>query len=413
VLLMLSATLGVSPSALAYVSPEALPKGVRALAYVYGFASGIDSRLDESGLLEDLARPLNRSVTIAELAEHKPELLRLQNVLADMDPTWASDLLSVNLYADVSAFESRKVTGLLWGITDRFSVGMQIPFIEREVSFGFSADVVNNAGAIKSGVGDIKELRDGLEILENTPINTQTFTQEIFLARGYNAPQSRRVSAWGDVEVETRYTYFIGDRWSLGLRSGFRAPTSSYRPDIRNVLDQDLAENTWAFKAMHLSEFQIIPRRLSWSASLGGVMRLEKTQTRAYALSESDSLPDLRDPRQIEKVRKTIGPEMNAGSGLQLSALQGWVNFMGSYFYSAKAEDQIRGTRGLDYARETRGSASQTHGYELGVEVSSFSSFRRNSFPLPFKVAAAYVHPVGGRNAIYAPYWRFDSALLF
>jgi hypothetical protein len=397
----------------AYMSPEPLPRGVRAFAWVYGQAAGIDSRLTEDGLLQALSHPLNRSVSLEELAEAEPDLLKLKSVLNDLDPKWADQLLGVNLYADVSVFESRKVTGFMYGITDRFSLGVMIPFIERDMKFGFRADVTNNAGAIASGVGDIPALQEGLARLKNYPLNTQTFTKAIFLDRGYNAPTSSHVETWGDVEVESRYTYFIGDRWGLGLRSGFRVPTSSYRPDIRNILDQDLTEDTWALKASHLSEFQIVPRVFSWSTTVGGIVRLPKKQTRAYALSSDEVLPDLNDPNQIESVRKTIGPELNAESGLQLSLFQGLFNVMGSYFYSVKGQDKIKGVRNLDYARETSGTAAETQGYELSLEMSTFSAFRRNSFFIPLKISTAYVRPIAGRNTIFAPYWRFDSVVLF
>ncbi|MEO5667628.1 MAG: hypothetical protein ABIR96_06195 [Bdellovibrionota bacterium] len=397
----------------AYSSPEPLPQGVRALAYVYGFASGINTRLNGDGLLEDLAKPLNRSVSIAEMAEAEPDLLKLQNVLANLDPLWADQVLSINLYAHASVFESQKVSGFLYGVTDRLAIGVIVPFIKRDIDFGFRADVVNNAKAIATSVGDIPELQKGLKKLSETRIDTQTFNQAIFLNRGYKAPESHHVEAWGDAEIETRYSYYFDNRWGLGLRGGFRAPTSSYKIDIRNVLDQDLTEDVWALKLSHLSEYQIRPHSLSWSTTIGGIVRLPKTQERAYARSASDPLPDLTDPYQIESVRKLIGPELNMDSGLQWSLAQGWVSLMGSAFYSVKAKDRIYGHRDLDYLRETAGTAAQTQGLELAVQVSSISSFRRNSFPLPFNVTVAYVNPMRGHDSIYAPYWRLDSVILF
>jgi hypothetical protein len=400
-------------SAEAYMSPEPLPRGVRALAYVYGFASGVNARLTEKGDLEELSRPLNRSVTLGELAEYEPELLRLQNVLQDMDPEWSSQLLSVNLYSDIDVFESRRVTGFMYGVTERWALGVIVPFYQRELNFGFHVDVVNNAGAIASSVGNIRELQDGLARLRDYPLNTRLFTQKIFLDRGYNAPQSLRVTAWGDAEIENRYTYYLDHGWGLGLRGGVRAPTSTYQPDLRNYLEQELTENAWALKLSHLAEYQILPKRFSWATSLGATVRLPKQQTRAYALNREQVLPDLNDPSQIETVSKTIGPELSAETGLSYSFFQGLVNVMGTYFYNLKGQDTIRGGRNLDYARETRGTAAMSHGYEVAVELSTFSAYLRESFFLPFKISTAYVAPVAGRNLIYAPYWRLDSVLLF
>lgn len=403
----------VSTHARAYVSPLPLPKGVRAFAYVYGYAGDVDANLSGDGLLEDIASPLNRSLSLAELAESEPELLRLKSVLQDLDPSWVDQVLAVNLYSDVSVFESRKVTGFMFGITDRFSAGFILPYIRRDLSFSFNADIVNNAGAIASRVGKIPDLQEGLQRLKDYPLSTQTFTQAIFLDRGYNAPVSQSVEAWGDLEIETRYSYYFDEVWGLGFRGGFKAPTSSYEPDMRNILERDLTENVWALKAAHLSEYQIVPYRLSWSTLVGATVRLPKLQKRAYALTREEPLPDLSDPYQIETVRKTIGPEVNAESGLQASFFGGVFNFMTSYFYSQKAEDFIRGARGLDYARETKSTAAMTHGMELSVELSSFTAYQRNAFFIPFKISTSYVRPFAGRHTVFAPHWRLDSVVLF
>jgi hypothetical protein len=396
-----------------YSSPLPLPKGVRALAFVYGQATDVTGRFNNQGLVENLSHPLNRSVTLEDMAEFEPDLLRLQSFLNDLDPSWGSQLLGANLYANISVFESRKVTGMLYGLTDRFAVGLLIPWIERRVDYGFYADVVNNAGSIATSVGHNPPLQAALEELRSYPLNTQTFTQSIFLNRGYNAPQSQTLTAWGDLEFESRYTYFLRDWLGLGIRARLQMPTTNYKHDIRNILDQDLAENTWGARLTHISELQLWPNVLSWSTLISGMLRAPRQQERAYARSPDEPLPDLNDPYQIENVEKTIGPEFNAESGLMLGLFKGLFNVSGTYFYSRKAEDRIRGQRGLDYERETRGTASESHGYQIAAEFSTFTAFQRNAFFIPLKFSAAYVRPVAGRNTIFAPYWRFDSVVLF
>ncbi len=397
----------------AYSSPEPMPQGVRALAYVYGYGAGIDSRLNADGRLELLSRPLNRSVSLADMAKREPDLLRLQNFLGGLDPVFADNLLAANLYADVSVFESRKVTGFLWGITDRYAVGFVLPWVRREMGFRFRAEVTNNAAAIAASVGENEELQRGLNELANYPLNSDTFTKSIFLDRGYNAPADQVYQGWGDLEIENRYTYLVTDRWGLGLRGSLILPTANHEIDLHDPLDKELAEGTWAVKLTHLSEYQILPKQVYWSFSVGGKYRFEKSQTRAYALNPDQVLPDLNDPNQIENVSKKIGAEFNVDSGLQLTFFKGLLSLSGGYFYSAKASDSIMGTRGLDYGRETIGTDSSLQGIELSAEISTFSAFLRNSFFAPVKMSLAYVHPTAGRNTIYAPYWRFDSVLLF
>lgn len=408
-----AAFLAIAPLSQAYSSPEPLPAGVRALAYVYGFGSGVDSRLNEAGELEYLSRPLNRSVTLEDMAEFEPDLLRLQNFLEGLEPEWAENLLVANLYSELSIFESRKVSGVLYGISDRFSLGVLVPWIERDIAFDFRAEVQNNAAAIAQRVGNNPQLQDGLNQLANYPLDESTFLESVFTSRGYQNPRSMTFQGWGDLEMEARYTYFVGERWNLGLRGGIVFPTGSYELDIANPLDQGLSDGVWAARVSHLSEFYFVPGRVSWSAKFGYKHRFASEQTRAYALNADEILPDLNDPNQIETVNKTIGAEFDAVSGFQWSLFKGYLNLMASYFYSQKSGDKIVGSRGLDYARETNGTDAMQHGVEASIEISTLKAFQRDDFFIPSKFMVSYVHPVAGRNTIYSPYWRFDSVVLF
>lgn len=403
----------LAPLSWGYSSPQPLPAGVRAVAYVYGFGSGVDSRLNDSGELEFFSRPLNRSVTLDDMGEFEPDLLRLKSFLADLEPEWAENLIVANLYSELSVFESRKVSGALYGITDRLSLGVLVPWIRRDVAFDFSADVQNNAAAIAKQVGNNPQLQDGLDQLANYPLNEDTFMESVFLNRGYQSPRSTSFEGWGDMELEARYTYLVSSRWSLGLRGGLILPTGSHDMDITNPLDLGLSESVWAARLSHLSEYYFVPDRVSWATRLGYKHRFAKKQTRAYALSADELLPDLTDPNQIETVTKTIGSEFSASSGFQWSVFRGYINLMASYFYSQKATDKIEAARGLDYARETAGTNAMQHGIEAAVEISTLKAFQRDDFMIPSKFMVSYVHPVGGRNTIYSPYWRFDSVLLF
>lgn len=412
ILSLLSACL-VGPGAHAYTGTDPLPKGVRAGAFVYGYGKGIDSTINSEGRLESIVKPLNRSVTVQDIAEHQPDLTKLVKILNDFEPGLGNQLLQADLSSSINVSEEHYVTGVLWGLTDRLSVGAIIPVVHRHVDVNFNASVVNNAEAISKRIGNVPQVKQGLDQVKNSKIDTAAFADSIFASNGYHSPSALDVSGLGDVELESRYTYY-SDRWfGLAVRGRVELPTSTQRPDIHNVVDREIAEGNWALKVASIHEVKMIPGVLSWSSSAWGVWRAPVQRTMAFARSSDQSLPDLTDPYQIETVTRQYGSQLDLDTGLQLSLFHGVVNFLGSYQYSVHAQDMIYGARNLDYARWMANTNSETHGVELIAELSSIPLFMAKAFPMPAKVSFTWYQPFAGRNSVFTPYGRIDVVVLF
>lgn len=404
----------ISLHSFSYTSSDTPPEGVRAAAFVYGFARNVDSTLNSSGRQESLSAPLNRSVTLNDFAENQPRLNDLRAALNGIEAGLGEQLLHANLYGDVKVDESHYVTGMLWGLTDKFSIGALVPVIERNVRVKFRADVTNNAAAINSRIGNIPEVSSvGLQELANTQINDQTFIDSIFLKNGYQSPRDFKKTSIGDAEIESRYRYFNSKRIGLALRGRLQMPTTQYKPDIRNIADKDMDESNWALKLAAIQEFRLIPEKLDISTALWGKWRAPHKRTMAFRKDDTQSLPNLNDPYQIENVTRQRGAEMNFSSGANLSFFKTLLNFMGTYHFTKKQSDRIYGQRNLQYNSWTDGSATELHAYETGIEISTISAFLRNKFPAPGRISLSYFKPFSGKNTYYAPYWRLDVIMLF
>jgi hypothetical protein len=408
-----SLCLFVATSAFAYVGTDPLPKGVRAGAFVYGFGKGIDSTLNSEGRLESLVQPLNRSVSVQDIAAEEPKLQQLIKILDSFEAGLGDKLLQADLFSDIDIREERFVTGFLWGVTDRFSLGAIVPIVKRRIDVDFHASVVNNAEAIAKRFGHIPQVAEGLEEVRKAQIDTARFSDAIFAGSGYETPGTIENSGLGDLELESRYTYY-SDRWlGLALRGRVQVPTSTHRPDLRQLVDRELAEGNWALKAATIHEVKFVPGLLSWSSSLWGTWRAPTTRTMAFARSTDQNLPDLNDPYQIETLQRQYGPQLDLDTGLQLSLFNGVFNFMGSYQYTLRGSDKLFGKRDLDYARWTANTESETHGVEFIAEFSTIPLYFSKTWPLPSKVSFTWYQPFKGRNSIYTPYGRIDVVVLF
>jgi len=404
----------VSSLSHAIVTSDVLPKGVRAGAFVWGRAGSVKSSFDEGGSLQSLARPLNRSVTIDDLAESAPDVKTLENILNNLGPQGLGEqLFLTNLYSEVEVSEQRFVTGLLWGITDRLSLGVIVPIVTRHTDVSFDADITNNAKQLQNKLGHIPQIREGLQEFIDADIDEKLFISTIFKDRGYIAPTMHEFTAVGDIELESRYRYYKGESLNMALRGGVKLPTANHETDIRNLFDREIGEGVYSMKLGAVQSYTLIPYRLSLHSAVFGTYRFAGTKKVALPREAAEPLADLNDPYQIENVEKQLGASMNSDLGIMLDFWKGGVSFMTSLQSLVKASDRYTGQRDLDYSRLNANTAGYEHGLEFSLEVSSVQLFLDKKALAPAKLSFSWYQPFAGKNMIYAPYGRVDVVLLF
>ena len=424
-------TLGVISSfrtAQAVVTTDTLPKGVRALGLVYGFAGGVNSGFASDGTLETLDRPMNRSITLEDiktgLKGSDPKLAgdigKLQSALNAMSPDQIGDkMLVANMYGNINVNEERYVTGLLWGISNRFSAGVVVPVIHRRTSVEYKMEVTNNAKAIQSLVGNSGSatLNAGIQQLADAKVSPERFTNSIFTSSGYQSPGTADASGTGDIELQTRYRFFESGANSLAMRGTVVLPTASHSADITSLVDRDFGKHSYAAQLGLVHSLQIVPNRLSYHTSIFGKAYVPTKLTRAFAKNSDEPLPDLTDPNTIETVDYTYGPGADLDTGVMWEMWQGMLSLTGSYQYSVKGRDYIHGSRGLDYARlvdnDHSGGYMTSHGMEFTLTFSTVPLFKANISPVPAVLAFTWNQPLLGSNTIYSPYGRLDAILFF
>jgi hypothetical protein len=411
----LAAALAITSwSAHALVSADVLPKGVRAAAFVWGSSQPITSSFNDRGRLDSLVKPLNRSVGIEDFAAAEPRLSALRQVLNDLSAEQLGDQLVVsNLYSRARVQEQRMVTGLLWGVSERLSLGVIVPVVKRQTEVSFSTKTVNNASAIKRLVGEVPALAEGLQSLADAGIDTETFQREVFLKNGYRTPHAVEVSALGDLELEARYRYLQSRRLDLALRGGLKLPTAQHEADLRNLVDREVGEGAVSVKAGAIQSYRLLPQVLSFHLGVFGTHRLSAKKKVALPRDPSEPLADLNDASQIEQVDRKLGDSLNTDAGVMLDFWKGALSLSASHVYTARAEDRVSGSKGLDYGRLEANTAGYEQGVELGVELSSIPLYLDNVAPAPAKLSFTWYQPMSGKNMIYAPFGRVDAVLLF
>jgi len=398
----------------AITSAESLPKGVRAGAFVYGRGDGIVDAFNSVGQRRDFSSPLNQTLSLTDLSEFEPQVKELQNVLNSIGPHQLGErLLQVDLYSNISVSEQRYVTGFMWGISDRYSLGVVVPVVSRSYRANFSVETTSNVQDLKNMMGEIPGLHEALIQVENSDLSTEVFAENIFHKNGYQTPSDFSAGGLGDVEIEGRYQY-LNSTYVLGqLRHNLRLPTATYTPDMSNLLDRPLGQENYSLRVSNLNDLKMIPHVLSLNTSISTTVHSVSQSLRAVKRDTSQRLPNLNDPYQVGVVNKYRGIDLGLESGLMLDVWRGAISLSGSYVYRHHLKDRHSGDRDLLYDELSENSDWELHSVEASFELSSVPLFLKNIAPVPARVMFTWHQPFAGRNTEFVPYGRIDVVLLF
>ena len=403
-----------APSAYAGASASALPKGVRAGAFVWGFSDGISNQFSSTGSALSLSHSLNRQITPSEISASNSDLKTLQTVLNGLGPDHLGDsLLSAQMNSDLSAREDHWVTALLWGVTDHWSLGLIVPIIQRTVDLHYNLAVNNQSAQIHQLVGGMPGVSAGVQQVVAQGITSSTFNNAIFTQNGFDVPHSTSRKIMGDLVLDSRWLAYQGKYVSFGFNTQVQLPTSREQSSLTNLLDQELAENSWGFKPSLVSVVKTGIGNLEWSTSTTYNVRIAKQKRAAFANSSSEMLPNLNNPNQIENVDFRYGNEVSLGTGLGWSHFQEALGLGLDFVWTHKDRDSIEGTRNLDYARLTDNSDSEVRRIEASISFSSIRMFQRKVFAMPFNASFTWSRPLSGRNTPIASIGRFDVVFFF
>jgi len=401
-------------SALSANATDVLPVGVRAAAFVFGSSEGIRDGFNDAGRVQSLSYDINRSVTLQELAEEEPKLKTLQNALNSLgSEEFGDSLLVADIYADISVNQRQYVSALLWGVTNKITLGMQIPYIRRDTKASFKVSTVNNAAEIQKMIGEIPQISDGLAQLAATNIDTARFSESIFTENGYKIPSSFSIGGMGNIEFEGRYGYIQNSFLKFTLKSGMKVPTAQHKIDLRNILDRELDDPHYSYKLTSAHDFKLIPNVLALNTSVTGVFRRPYKKLTGVAKSADQILPNLNDPEQVVTVNYYKGVMLDAQVGLVLDVYKGAFSLGTNYVYNKNPKLMVYGPGDLDYSPLTKNTESVSHVVEFSAELSSIPLFLSGKMPLPGKFVLTWSQPVAGKNTLFTPYGRMDMIMLF
>jgi hypothetical protein len=373
---------------------EVVPKGVFKIDVESRFFFPTTKRFNPDGELEDVAIDFNTSLDSRVF----PGLRQLEAALGlpagfakigDSIVTFKLEFIDL-------------LVSLQYGMTDRFTVGVSVPYFWQKSQVSASVDTsratVGKNAALRTLVPlrlpgtkpltteDVQALLgQGLDINDDGTVDIPGF--------GFQRFETWSDAGFGDLEAGFRYQYLKTNNWRLALTSGVRFPLGQV-DDPDNLVDSAFGTGAYALLFRANNDFT-------------GLTNLVLHTTLSYDLylpdRQTKRVPDkVNQPitTNKEEVKRDLGDIFRVEVSGRYTLLQG-LSISGLYEFGAKWKDQIAGKKGFAYASLEEETNWTSHIFIVGVSYTTVPLYLDKRFPIPLVTSIAYRDRFAGSNNVW------------
>jgi len=372
---------------------EVVPKGVSRAGVNGKFYSAVDERYNPDGDAEDVAADFNTTLDSSVFPD-----------LALVEAGFGLPAGSANIGNSVVSFEygfTIVELAFQYGITDRLTVGIMIPYwdVKNDVSarLDTSNATVGKSAALNTlapiGFLDTVPLTtedaqnligSGLDINGDGTVDIQGF--------GYEPIQTWSDSGLSDIEVGCRYQYLKTEDWRLAFTGGVRFPTGEV-DDPDNLVDYGFGSGAYALLFRFNNDYIGI-ENLVLNATFRYDLYLPDKETKRVPDDASRPITSNK-----EEVERDLGDviELEASGTYQFSET---FSFSLLYKYGFGLKDKISGNQGFNYKSLEDETDYTEHVGIIGLSYSTIPLFRAKRFPIPLTASISYRNRFAGSNNV-------------
>ena len=382
-----------------------LPKGVFTLRLDSQFYFPIEKRFDVDGNTEDLAEDFNANLNSSVF----PQLGLIEQAFGMPAGTASIGNSEVSLEYDVQIYDFY----LFYGLTDRLSVGVKIPYwsfksdVDAEVD-NTDATIVKNPFLGIPGdpfMGAPLVPRSMVPEALQDPVTTDDVQNLLNTEFGYQPIESWSHNGLSDIEFGGRYQYYKSDNWRLAFLGALRAPTGR-KDDPDNLVDFPFGTGSWGLLLHSNNDF------IGWKNFM-----LNSTFVYETYLPHRETLripDDANRPITANKERVDVTP----GDIIKFE-FEGRYNMTPSwilslfYRYSRGFKSDVDGDLGLAYDQIEKESDFKEQQYRVGITYSTFPLYQAKEFALPLTAKLYYRDRFAGENITKSRYVGLDVSVFF
>jgi len=380
-------------------SAEVLPKGVWSVDFSNNYYMSITERYGPDGDAEDVATDYNATLDSTVF----PALSLIEQGFG-MPPG------SANIGKSVVSLEydfNILYTTVAHGITDRMTIGVQIPYwwakntVDASVDttnatvgtnpfFGTPGDPFGGAPVVPISLGGVPFTDEQVQDLLGPGLEING--QPALPGFGYERVETWSDDGVGDIDAGLKYQYYKSDNWRLAFTGGLRIPTGEV-DDPDNLVDYGFGKGAWGLLFFFNNDYV-------------GVKNLVLDATLNYylILPEDEELRVLNDPSQIlaptkENLDRDIGDVVELEASATYEFLPG-ASASILYRYGNKFEDSVKSSRGYLSGMQRQSDYTE-HIYIVGLSYSTITLYQEKKFPVPLVAAIKYRNRFAGDNRLF------------
>ena len=403
---------------------DVLPKGNFAFNIEYTHYIPWDERYDEDGNTEDAATDFN---TVLDSSIF-PDLGMFEGFVPGTPNIGKTDVSFDYKYKKIDMI-------LGYGLTDKLSVGIKVPYIWYKNKVKARVDSTN-ANLGKNNLyqlGVLPPEYDALPLLPLetpglppgavTPITTEDVQDLLGDGLDINGVPAvpgygyERFETWdedgiGDIELGMKYQYYQSDKWSLAALGGILLPTGK-GPDEDNLQAQQLGGDSYALIFRSYNDYKGI-KNVTLSGSVYYTWIFPYEDDRRVVRSANQPLTDVK-----EKVDTDLGDMLELKTSATYhfddqSPLEGAS--IGLLYHLTKIyKDKVTGPGPNSlYSGMEDQTDGLAHIYVATIGYSTIPLFLKKEFPIPLDLSLAYRNRFAGdNNAFKTQYLQASLTIYF
>jgi hypothetical protein len=302
-------------------------------------------------------------------------------------------------------------TGFAYGITDRLTVGVEIPYywVRNDVKASLNSDPGSSANVgLNTGGAGPGLCASGAPVLPLACPNTRRFTTEDvqrllgpglpgIAGFGYKRLRNFEDDGLGDIQLGAKYQYWRSRDARLASSAGVRFPTGR-QDDANDLVDMSWSSGAYGLFARLHNDYIVsnlwkdTPTPAGWGIATAGDVILNGTFRYEWVLPDEVTLRVAEDDRLTttkERLDRDLGDRFEFEVGVQYQLTSAFA-VGGIYRYAFKLEDRFKSDRGLlvQVLEEDTDSTEQT--YVVRLSYSTLPLYRAKRFPLPLDISVSY-----------------------
>ena len=390
--LFLCCSLLLAMASISYAgSAEVLPKGIFRGEVEYGYYSSVDTKFDPDGHKERVDTDFNATLDSSVF-----------DALGNLEVAFGLPAGSANLGDSVVDFEydfKDLMLNFQYGLTDRLSIGVKIPYYWSKTDVNdVRVDTRNATVGINPFFGTPGD-PFGVPIIpisfggvKNDVLATES-AQSQLEALGYKRLERWSGSGISDIEAGFKYQYLNTENWQLALIGAVRFPTGDV-DDPDNLLDVGFGTGAYALLFRSNNDYTGLENFVfDFTLKYDLVLPERETLRILYNVNQPISANKEKVDRDIGDVfRCEVESTYKFLDAFSLSLL---------YEYAYKFEDRVSGDMGdmgFDYEAIEEETDWTYHRFECGLSYSTIPLFRAKKFPIPLDFNISYETFFDGTN---------------